>query len=390
MIKLDVFESLDGLLDLREEWDRLLRRCSYRTPFYSLDWLGIWWRAFGSGFGLRVLVMRDGGRLVGIAPLMYSVEKRGPLRIRKLGSVRNYYTPKTDFLLAEQEEACLRRVLKYCTAESDQWDMVEFTYLPEDSGNAGRLEGLLKSQGTPSLVRTSHESPYVRFEGGFEAYMKTRSTRFRRNLSNAGNRLRKAGESEFIVLRDDPEALGAHLEDLFSLSLRSWKGETGTATGAQAGLRRFYGDVAKCWQVKGGLELRLLKLNGAYIASMISLVEQGRVYTLKTDYDTQYGRLSPGNLIFRSLLEDHLNGGTREIDFLAVKQAYLDRWCTGYRRHFNICIFKEKSPYSRLIYHLKRDLKPVYRDARARAESLVRRVRNTSTGSRTRFTGRRE
>jgi len=375
MIKTNVVEKLDHLLDLREEWDQLLQRCSYRTPFYSLDWLRIWWGAFGSDFQLRVLVIRDGGKLTGVAPLMYSTEQRGPLRIRKLGSIRNYYTPKADFLLAEKEEACLQHVLEYCADEGDLWDMVEFTYLPEDSRNADRLEAMLKSRGTPCLVRTSHESPYVRFDGGFEAYLKMRSTRFRRNLCNARNRLRKAGESELIVLRDDPEALGGHLEDLFSLSLRSWKGQTGTATGAQDGLKGFYGDVAKCWQAKAGLELRLLKINGACIASMISLVEEGRVYTLKTDYDTQYRRLSPGNLIFRSLLEDHLNGGTEEIDFLAVKQAYLDRWCTGYRRHSNICIFKEKSPYSRLIYHLKKDLKPFYRDTRATAESLARGLR---------------
>jgi CelD/BcsL family acetyltransferase involved in cellulose biosynthesis len=371
MISLDIVESLDGLLDLREEWDQLLERCSYRTPFYSPDWLNIWWTVFGSGFRLRILVLRDGDRLVGVAPLMFSVEKRGPLRIRKLGSVLNYYTPKADFLLAEQEEACLGQILEYCEGQSDHWDIVEFSYLPEDSGHADRLEALLESRGTPSLVRTSHESPYVRFEGGFEAYMKTRTRRFRRTLSNARNRLQKAGDHEFMVHRDGPEALDEHLENVFSLTLRSWKGGAGTAIGAEEALKRFYGEVAACWQAKGGLELRLLKVNGVYVASMLSLIEQGRVYTLKTHYDTQYRKLSPGNLIFRSLVEDHLNQGVEEIDFLAVRQSYLHRWCTGYRRYFNICMFKQKSPYSRLIYHLKKDLKPLYQSVRAKAGSLV-------------------
>ena len=154
--------------------------------------------------------------------------------------------------------------------------------------------------------------------------------------------------------------------------MRSWKGRAGTAIGAQDALKRFYGCVAKCWQAKGGLELRLLRVDGAYVASILSLLEGNRVYTLKTSYDTQYSRLSPGNMIFFSLLEDHLDRGAEEIDFLAVKQAYLHRWCTGYRRHFNICIFKNKNLYSRLIYHLKKDLKPFYGSALARVGSLLR------------------
>jgi CelD/BcsL family acetyltransferase involved in cellulose biosynthesis len=390
MLDLEVIEAPEDLPGLRREWEELLDRCAYRTPFYSLDWLRIWWDVFGPACGLRVLVLREGGSLLGIAPLMFSTERRARLlRIRKLGLVWNYYTPRVDFLLAAQPDACLRRILEYCEGEGGRWDMVEFTYLPEDSGNAARLKALLLALGSPALVRTCLESPHVRFEGGFEKYLQTRSAHFRRNLSNARNRLRKEGESEFVVLREGSKALDEPLEELFALSLRSWKGTAGTAEGARAELRRFYGRVAECWACKGGLELRFLRVNGAAVASLISLIESGRVYTLKTAYDPRYRRLSPGTLIFHSLLEDHLNRGAREIDFVAVKQAYLDRWCTGYRRHFNVCIFKKGNPYSRLLYHLKRDFKPFYRDARARAASLAKAVRKERANG-TAETGRRE
>jgi CelD/BcsL family acetyltransferase involved in cellulose biosynthesis len=389
MLNLEVIEAPEDLPGLQPEWDGLLDRCAYRTPFYSLDWLRIWWDAFGHACRLRVLVMREGGALVGIAPLMFSTERRARLlRIRKLGLVWNYYTPRVDFLLAAPPDACLKRVLEFCAGEAGAWDMVEFTYLPEDSGNAARLRAQLESNGSPALVRTCCESPHVCFEGSFEEYLQTRSQHFRRNLSNARNRLRKQGESEFVVLRGGSEALEERLEELFALSLRSWKGKAGTAEGARAELRRFYGRVAECWAAKGGLELRFLQVNGAPVASLISLIESDRVYTLKTAYDTRYRRLSPGTLIFHSLLEDHLNGGAREIDFVAVKQAYLDRWCTGYRRHFNICIFKN-NPYSQLLYHLKRDFKPFYRDARAGAASLAKAVRKERPNGPGK-TGRRE
>jgi len=126
-------------------------------------------------------------------------------------------------------------------------------------------------------------------------------------------------------------------------------------------LKKFYRGIAECWHRKKGLELRFLKVNGIHIASLFSLIEDGRLYTLKTAYDTEYRQISPGNLIFYSLLEEHMNAGIQEVDFLGERQFYLDRWCTGYRHHFHVSIFKRTNPYSRFIYHLRKDLKPFVR-----------------------------
>src|SRR5947209_17025046 len=57
--------------DLRADWLDLLRRSAANEAMLGPTWLLTWWRVYGAGTGraLRVGVFREGGRLVGLAPL---------------------------------------------------------------------------------------------------------------------------------------------------------------------------------------------------------------------------------------------------------------------------------------------------------------------------------
>ncbi|MFD7922847.1 GNAT family N-acetyltransferase [Streptomyces sp. NPDC059740] len=56
-------------LALGPEWDALRRRCRPATPFQSHAWLASWWRSYGRPGRLRVVLVRQDGRLVAAAAL---------------------------------------------------------------------------------------------------------------------------------------------------------------------------------------------------------------------------------------------------------------------------------------------------------------------------------
>lgn len=56
-VELEVATRPEDLEFLRAEWSALLLRCPAATPFQSPEWLIPWWRRFGSG-RLLVLVLR--------------------------------------------------------------------------------------------------------------------------------------------------------------------------------------------------------------------------------------------------------------------------------------------------------------------------------------------
>src|SRR5215216_5192665 len=66
----DFVEDEAGFAALEEEWEDLYEHCPSATPFQSWAWLYSWWESYGGGYELRLIVVRDGGLLVGLLPLM--------------------------------------------------------------------------------------------------------------------------------------------------------------------------------------------------------------------------------------------------------------------------------------------------------------------------------
>ena len=64
-------------------WGNLLRQTARGSFFQSLEWLEVYWRHFGQGQRLRVMVVLDEDRPSGIVPLVVRSErsKVGGLRV---------------------------------------------------------------------------------------------------------------------------------------------------------------------------------------------------------------------------------------------------------------------------------------------------------------------
>jgi CelD/BcsL family acetyltransferase involved in cellulose biosynthesis len=70
-------------------WRRLHRRCGAATPFQSHAWLHSWWLSYGRRGRLRLVVVRYGGELVAVAPLM-RVRHPVPALVPLGGAVSDY------------------------------------------------------------------------------------------------------------------------------------------------------------------------------------------------------------------------------------------------------------------------------------------------------------
>src|SRR4051812_45048293 len=70
----------EGPLDaLLPEWGRLYARHPEATPFMSPGWAAAWWPHYAGDAKPLLLCVRDGGELVGLAPLV--IRRKGPLRV---------------------------------------------------------------------------------------------------------------------------------------------------------------------------------------------------------------------------------------------------------------------------------------------------------------------
>ncbi len=85
-------EVVPGIIT-REEWSELLAASASDVVFMTWQWQSLWWKHFGEGESCRLhllAVRREGGALVGIAPLFVSSEPLPPLKEYQFGVLLFY------------------------------------------------------------------------------------------------------------------------------------------------------------------------------------------------------------------------------------------------------------------------------------------------------------
>src|SRR5437016_4692981 len=95
-VEITVVTDRDSLAGLRDEWNDLAERCPTSTVYQTWEWNEAWWRAFGRGKRLFVLLARDRNKLLGIAPFYISRHLNTPLR--RLAFLGTGVTDYLDFL----------------------------------------------------------------------------------------------------------------------------------------------------------------------------------------------------------------------------------------------------------------------------------------------------
>jgi CelD/BcsL family acetyltransferase involved in cellulose biosynthesis len=123
----------DCLTELRTEWDDLYGRCATATPFQSGAWLDAWWRTYGTPGRLRVVLVRDGGRLVAAAPLMLRYRWSCAVLTPIGGALSDFTDVLVDDTVAAEATGRLVRAL---LARRD-WQVVDFAETRPGAAAAG-------------------------------------------------------------------------------------------------------------------------------------------------------------------------------------------------------------------------------------------------------------
>lgn len=129
----------------------------------------------------------------------------------------------------------------------------------------------------------------------------------RKDLSRLMRRLAEQGKVRHRVHADPSAAAGA-LERFLDLERSGWKGRRGTALASQQERSRTAGAVIAGLAAAGHVRIDEIDVDGAPVASLVSLTDGPRLYTWKIAYSEAAARFSPGSQIVLaltgSLLED--------------------------------------------------------------------------------------
>jgi CelD/BcsL family acetyltransferase involved in cellulose biosynthesis len=331
VVEISQVEQLDAY---QSAWSALLAQTDGGSFFHSLDWLKAYWRHFGQGQKLRVLAVHRGDDVIGILPLTVIAEKT------RLGAMNVLTYPLHDWgsfygPIGPSPAATLAAALRHVRQSRRDWDILDLRWTDADRHDHGRTPAAMEAVGFKAHEGVWRRLPVVDTLGSWEAYLASRSVKFRSHIRRHLRRVESSGRVEHLRYRPLGEAHGDGDPrwDLYDacveLARRSWQGSSSTGTTlSHAAVSEFLRETHALAAKAGAVDLSLLKLDGRPIAFHYNYHHEGHVSGLRLGYDPQFSHLSPGHVLYAYCVRDSFQRGDHTFDLGAGSEQAKHGWLT--------------------------------------------------------------
>lgn len=325
-----VVTRAEDLAALAGPWRALGQRCPGASIFVSWDWAALWWKNYGRGRELRILVATQAGRVVGVLPLY--IERGallGPLRgrmLRLLGTggdtTPDYLDPPIEPGLDEAVAAALAGRL---AGELRHWDAVQLSDLDQ---RAAFTRALIRSCRDAGCLVESHVSariPYARLPHHWDEYLESLTAHRRQAVRQIRRKFERTEGARFRVC-DDAQEVAPLFERLTELHRLRFGGRAGSHGFSSPEYLSFHGELVRVLQGLGSLRLYVLESGTNVIAVLYCFRHGQTMFHFQGGFHPDYAKLSIGQLLLGYAIESAIAEGCRVFD--ALRGDY------SHKRHF--------------------------------------------------------
>lgn len=320
-------------LTLEEIWQNTLQRSNYHTVFSTWEWLTTWWKHFGKDKRLVLLLAKENDKILGIAPLVYSVHKMFGLRMGKIEFIGTPHSDYNDFIMTENSEECLKLFIEHLHNLPEKWDCIELTDIPEKAECLPFLKKISEN------FKVVHKCPYFELPKSLEALLKGLSRNQRKNIRRNERRLEEAFKLEFIDF-SEVQSYSEGMNYLFELHQKRWRSKGLAGAFADERFRKFHLDIARSFSHKGWLGLFVLKLSGKPAAVAYGFKYRSKYFDYLTGFDPKFSKYSIVEVLRAHMINRFIQEGLVAFDFLRGAEAYKDRWRTTSRSNFQAVLIR--------------------------------------------------
>lgn len=309
---------------LAAEWTALHDQSRPRNPFLSYAWTeGCWARKRGQG-RLFIVLCRERGVLVGIAPLYF----RRRLSFRLLRFIGEGSSDYLGFLRPADRPDVTAALVQHLQVLDSRWDLAIFRRLSPSYTDAldARMPDRLRSARADGPV-----APYLRFAGDWEELLRSGPSQLRHTRRWARKFEREGGA---VVRLEGAEAIGV-IDELREVESKSWKKGQGLAWFDSPGNRAL---LVHALATLPGVEVWLARIEGRAIAYLVNFVTPERVMYYQGAYDDGFRKYYAGGLLHFHAINRAWNAGVREYDFLIGAEDYKSGWTNGEHSQHYLCL----------------------------------------------------
>ena len=339
MQQLNIITTLTGLEAIRDEWEALYERAIIRSPLTTFAYIRMWYVTFAASCAMRVFRVQVGDTLIGFMPLML---KKGRAGIRQLGNLVNDHCVVSYPLVAQGcEHQFQQELMSRLIASGSAWDV----FVHDFSFAFAPLPGLFADAQLAARRNRWHKTVEPTYaiwlpETFAEYWNRLSSSKFKRNINLAKNRLNKEKDVCFVQLQD-AEAL-AHWSQFLELEASGWKGATGTAIAhTEAMTQQYYRDFLQILADTNSLYLYLMTIDGVLVSAGFGYVDGAIFQYVKNAYNDKFAQVSPSHVLNLHILEDLMT------HYKHIEILHMLPWEYGYKQKY---IFESSNYTTTTIY----------------------------------------
>jgi CelD/BcsL family acetyltransferase involved in cellulose biosynthesis len=333
-----IAEDLDWQ-EARARWSSAWAALSSEGRYHlslSPGWIQASATAAGRFQDLRVLVCREGDRLVGVVPYLVHCERIWGIRMAVAEFATNLMSYHHQIVAPARETEVLSMFL-----DRGPWDIAVLNGVVADSPTAAAVSAVAAHDASNVLRYTSEASPYLPINGSWTDYLATRTANFRANLKRKEKRLQKAGILEEHWFRKPAEVPELY-QCMLDVEAASWKAKQGLAVSDREDEQRYYQALLPFLATSGALYANALYLDGTPVAYHLCCAHAGTVGNLKTSFRKDHAALSPGAVVIARAIQRAFEDGFREFDFHGGEQYHKLLWTGRLRRHDSYYLYSRR------------------------------------------------
>jgi len=310
-----------------EDWDALAVACG--MPMSSPAWMLGWWRHLAPrSAALRIVVVRDRKRVIGIVPLYADLGRRSMARSYRL-LAHNFASVLGPLAWSDREWEVAEATAGLLAARELRPQLIELGPMPACSPWTVALRERWPAPMRPLCSRRVLRVPIVSLQGRrFDDWLAERRAHFRANTRRWRRLFEQAGGTYRLA---DGQSISADLAIFAELHARRWQGPGRRSRLAALGerLTELLGEIADRLLAKGRFRLLLLELDSQPICADLCLAAGGEVVTFNYGWDERHRRISPPLLALLHTIEDSCARGERRIDLGWGDNVYKEQFANG-------------------------------------------------------------
>jgi CelD/BcsL family acetyltransferase involved in cellulose biosynthesis len=334
MIRIQSVTKEQDFIGLRNIWNKLLEESGSNIVFLTYEWVSTWWSFFRDNKELLILLLYDGGELVGIAPLF-----RTKTFFRKVEIIGSAVADYQDFIIVKKREECINAIFKFLYDQSWGWDIIEIPRVLETSPNHALIVDKLGEYGNGIRYEMRGIAPFLSMKGySWEEYYNGLKKHFRRTLQKRLQNLEQVGY--LVQLCNSKHMIERFMNSLFEFKVKQFRRKNSVNFLRSNRLRQFYMKIAREFHHKQWLDCGYLAVGGDIAASHLDFIYGNKRYSYLTAFDFEkFPNYSVGRILQLHLLKRSFANHLEEFDFLLGGEKYKFDWTKSIRNLYRLCGF---------------------------------------------------